>query len=109
MLIALEINPRYLLIVDGALPSANFSFTWYTDQAGTTLLTEPAGKTYFYDSLGNVVNNGDPGARVLKNVSEGTYYVRATDVVTPNFGCVSTPMQYLYNGHVNVYNGHANG
>ena len=82
-----------VLLRAGILPSANFSFTWYTDQAGTTLLTEPAGKTYFYDSLGNVVNNGDPGARVLKNVPEGIYYVKATDVVTPNFGCVSTPMQ----------------
>ena len=75
------------------MPSANYSFTWYTDLAGTTLVTEPGGKTYFYDSLGNVVNNGDPGASVLKNVPEGTYYVKSTDIVTPNLGCVSTPMQ----------------
>ena len=75
------------------MPSANYSFTWYTDLAGTTLVTEPGVKTYFYDSLGNVVNNGDRGASILKNVPQGTYYVKSTDVVTPNLGCESTPMQ----------------
>mgnify|MGYP000147263114 CR=1 FL=1 len=65
--------------------SGDFKFTWFMDSAMTNLLDAADVATVTFDGK----TNGDPGANVIKGLSEGTYWVFTEDTSGDNLGCTS--------------------
>ena len=78
----------------------DYKFTWYMDEAMTNLLDVADVATVNFDGK----TNGDPGANVVKGLSEGTYWVFTEDAAGDNLGCTSNfPRSVVINQHQTIF------